>query len=1058
MIAKAPEPESTLPPTARTAQAGILEPESPVPAVPVANPPRSDATAVQPRSLSARLSERVAGLGVESASGRIATAIGISAIAVLARALLTPVLGDTAPFLLYFPAIVAAASLGGHLTGLLTVLLCALAQTLFFEAPAGSLGIADPAQALRLALFVFNGGIIGVISGATFSARRAAHRSRRVAERLYEAEADARQSVEAAERRTRILYETAAALSDAATPEEVADVIIRQGVLGLGANAGAVVMVGDDQAHLRVLRAHGYPGDDGQAGDGTPIDADLPATAAIRTGQPVFLEGRREVMERFPDVGPRVAASGTQALAVVPLGRESGVQGALILSFPGRLEFPAADRELILALGHECAQALDRARLFRAEQDARRAAELGSEAERRARSEAEEARRRVAMLADVSAALSSSLDYETTLQQVADMVVPRMGDWVAIDLVKPNGTVRSVAMAHADPDQVAVLRDYRDRFPPDLHRAGSIESIRTGRTVLIPDVAASDVDSLPDPAVADFARRLEIHSYVSVPLLGTSRVLGALAFSSSERGHYGPADVAVAEDIARRAAATIEHSDLFREARQFIATVDATLDAVFMFEPTTLRFTYVNQGAIAQVGFDRRDLLSMRAIDIKPDFDETRYRQLLAPLIDGSRDHITFSTVHRHREGFDIPVEVFLQHVRLPGGEARMIITSRDIRAQIDVQASLHRLARSERARAAELSAVIQGMSDGVLVCDADGRVVLANQAVTTILGEPVDGYNELLSRVEAGEVELPALRTTTPPVEVRLRGQERWIEIGSAQVASDATDPVASAGSTILVLRDVTAARQVQAAREAFIGILSHELRTPITTIYGNTKLMRRVGDDTIRSEMLTDVEAEADRLYRLVEDLLILSRAETGLMLEGEPVLLQHLIPTVLASERSHWPTHDFIDRVQPRMPPVSADRTYLEQVIRNLVTNAAKYGHEHGLVEVRADRTDGQVMVRVLDDGPGVPPGEEERVFNLFYRSATTARRVSGAGIGLYVCRVLVEGMGGRIWTRRRPEGGGEFAFTVPLFAPDEDSVPDAAAQHAGATGGVATRPLE
>ena len=114
-----------------------------------------------------------------------------------------------------------------------------------------------------------------------------------------------------------------------------------------------------------------------------------------------------------------------------------------------------------------------------------------------------------------------------------------------------------------------------------------------------------------------------------------------------------------------------------------------------MFEPTTLRFTYVNQGAHRPGrATSAPSCLAMRAIDIKPDFDETRYRQLLAPLIDGSRDHITFSTVHRHRDGFDIPVEVFLQYVRLPGGEARMIITSRDIRSQIDVQASLYRLAR----------------------------------------------------------------------------------------------------------------------------------------------------------------------------------------------------------------------------------------------------------------------------------------------------------------------------------------------------------------------------
>ena len=102
-------------------------------------------------------------------------------------------------------------------------------------------------------------------------------------------------------------------------------------------------------------------------------------------------------------------------------------------------------------------------------------------------------------------------------------------------------------------------------------------------------------------------------------------------------------------------------------------------------------------------------------------------------------------------------------------------------------------------------------MADGVLVCDADGRVVLANQAATTILGESVDGYAELVARLEPGEGALPALGTSAPPVEVRVRGQDRWIEVTSARVAGDSGDPKAPGESTILVLRDVTAARQTR-------------------------------------------------------------------------------------------------------------------------------------------------------------------------------------------------------------------------------------------------------
>jgi signal transduction histidine kinase len=325
-----------------------------------------------------------------------------------------------------------------------------------------------------------------------------------------------------------------------------------------------------------------------------------------------------------------------------------------------------------------------------------------------------------------------------------------------------------------------------------------------------------------------------------------------------------------------------------------------------------------------------------------------------------------------------------------------------------------------------------------VLVCDADGRVVLANQVAASILGDGVEGYAALAAMIEPGGPPLPPLGTTSPAVQARLRGTGRWIEIGSAVVPGDPGDPADAPATTVLVVRDITAAREAQAAREAFIGVLSHELRTPITTIYGNTQVMGRVTDPDLQREMLADIEAEADRLYRLVEDLLILSRAETGLRIEGEPVLLQHLIGAVLASERQRWPGHRFTDRVAAGLQPVMADRTYLEQVVRNLVTNAAKYGGEGGLVRVEAEpHGPDAVAVRVLDDGAGVPDGEEERVFDLFFRSESTARRASGAGIGLYVCRVLVEAMGGRIWTRRRPGGGGEFGFTVPVLSSEEEA---------------------
>ena len=188
-----------------------------------------------------------------------------------------------------------------------------------------------------------------------------------------------------------------------------------------------------------------------------------------------------------------------------------------------------------------------------------------------------------------------------------------------------------------------------------------------------------------------------------------------------------------------------------------------------------------------------------------------------------------------------------------------MIITARDIRQQIEVEANLYRLARAERARAAELSAVIRGMGEGVLVCDPSGRVILSNPAAATILARTVERYEDLVALVEPPPHGLPQLASAGGPVEVRLVAADRWVDISTYPVSLDGGETFGEAETTIIVLRDVTAARRARAAREAFIGVMSHELRTPITTIYGTTKLFSRAADSPdLMKSMLADVEAE--------------------------------------------------------------------------------------------------------------------------------------------------------------------------------------------------------
>jgi len=324
--------------------------------------------------------------------------------------------------------------------------------------------------------------------------------------------------------------------------------------------------------------------------------------------------------------------------------------------------------------------------------------------------------------------------------------------------------------------------------------------------------------------------------------------------------------------------------------------------------------------------------------------------------------------------------------------------------------------------------------------------------------GEPV-GLGAWLDLVHPDDRKLvrmairEAMRTDeTYDVEFRIErpdGTERWAHSVGRLIRGADGHPVKMLGTT----RDITdrklaeaerdrvlqAEREAARLRDAFIGVVSHELRTPITTIYGGTRVLARRWRDmepVARDDILRDIVEESDRLYRLVEDLLVLTRVERGTLDTGdEPIHVGRLLERVVASERPRWPEVRFETVVEPGLPSAAGEDTYVEQVVRNLLGNAAKYGGADSCVTVTADADDHWVRVRVEDEGPGIDEEELDRLFELFYRSPRTASSASGAGIGLFVCRQLVAAMGGTVTAERRPEGGAAFVVNLPRYLDDE-----------------------
>jgi two-component system sensor histidine kinase KdpD len=213
------------------------------------------------------------------------------------------------------------------------------------------------------------------------------------------------------------------------------------------------------------------------------------------------------------------------------------------------------------------------------------------------------------------------------------------------------------------------------------------------------------------------------------------------------------------------------------------------------------------------------------------------------------------------------------------------------------------------------------------------------------------------------------------------------------------------------------------------------------VTAIYGGSQVLLGRGeqlDRAVATELLTDIAGEAERLHRLIENLLILARSERGEgIVGGEPVLLQHVLPSIVERERALWLGTDIAATIPLGLPTVRGHEAYVGQVIRNLLSNAVKYGGPQATVRIVAEGGEDGVAIRVLDDGPGLDPASVDHLFDLYYRAPGASRAAPGAGIGLYVCREIVAALGGTIWARQRPEGGAEFGFRLPIYEADDEA---------------------
>lgn len=221
---------------------------------------------------------------------------------------------------------------------------------------------------------------------------------------------------------------------------------------------------------------------------------------------------------------------------------------------------------------------------------------------------------------------------------------------------------------------------------------------------------------------------------------------------------------------------------------------------------------------------------------------------------------------------------------------------------------------------------------------------------------------------------------------------------------------------------------------RSLFISVISHELQTPIAIIKGYASTLSRPDahfDREVIQSRLVAIDEEADRLNKLVQNLLYASRIQAGaLRIEIVPIDLAPLLQSVVRRMQARAPSAHFVLNLPPYLPPVMADWERIEEVVTNLCENAIKYSPRDQQVTISATATGEEVITSVADTGMGISPRDQEKIFGRFQRLGNPlAQTVPGAGLGLYICRSIVEAHGGRIWVESALHHGSTFSFSLP-----------------------------
>ncbi len=462
------------------------------------------------------------------------------------------------------------------------------------------------------------------------------------------------------------------------------------------------------------------------------------------------------------------------------------------------------------------------------------------------------------------------------------------------------------------------------------------------------------------------------------------------------------------------------------------------------------RLASVSDYWLEVLGYERAEVIGRKAIDFLTEESRREAKKHWIPQLfeTGVVKHAPYRFVKKSGQIIDVLLNAFAE--RDASGALQGYAALLDITERKRMEEQLHQALVEAREARDQYDALLRSVADGLIITDGDNRIILLNHAAEDLLGlrmkEALGKPLGKLVKEQALIDHVTAILTggeTGVPVDLELVDQSRKEARIIQAMTSVAHDLKGGKTGAITILHDVTPERESDRLKNEFISTAAHELRTPLTSVLGYAELLTGTTELETgqQKEFLSVILKKSRVLERIVDDLLNLSRVESGRMIYVEKGYfdLGAEIEQKVRQFQREFLSHHFELEVPQQPIMLWMDEGKITQAMENLLTNAIKFSPEQSLIKITCEADPNEVQVSIQDEGIGMTPEQVERVFDKFYRADTSDTARQGLGLGMTIVKSIIKAHEGEVWVKSEPGKGTMVCFTLPLESNSRQTLP-------------------